>query len=620
MIKNYIKDPAITPDIVYYSDIFTENTSVRILKKLESLQSEVGTGNIGNEISIKYTSDSFPRFIVKILTEVERITNTVFTTCVITTTHKSYKTRHLKSSVFFGSSKRITFDSKHGNCSKVVEVKNGSLLLERESVKKYWNVTMETSSNPFFCVTFFKESQECMLPSDLSKVYLSTTLRLELAKKIKKGLSCVRTTTDRTKCCMKKGITELSQHITLGDFIAAGDWGNVFNASVTTDGAYSRKFALKMSRLTDEDFRDPYTETSTAWYEIWILKDIIKPLLQKNICPNLPLFIDTFLCDNCSFIFRKGNKMHSSVITAIELASGDLHQYLKSENPTDDELYSALFQIMVGLHAIQLSAQILNNDIKTKNILYYNVTPGGYWHYKIGENDFYVPNYGKLFVLNDFGVSTLYDPTFQLYPTKKKKVFNLGSRFAINMNERFSPIQAETEYSTVGTLKKTEEITWYSRETGQTVEVSKGSVYKIDKKTREVIISHTLLTTVQKSYLFQHGITTNPKSLKFFQHPYVMPPFEFYNDVQDVLRMFVGGKRSTQKGNHSLYSSVSKKVQKTISAYLGVSENAKARNFSLDTYHVLAGSFLSLFFRDAKNYLNKPDGTEIGYYNMNKLL
>ena len=123
-----------------------------------------------------------------------------------------------------------------------------------------------------------------------------------------------------------------------------------------------------------------------------MLKDIIKPLIAKDVCPNLLLFIDTFLCEKCDFIFRKGDASHPCVITFMELASGDLRDYLKFATPSNAELYSALFQIMAGLHAIQMSGQILNNDIKSKNILYYDVKPGGYWHYKIGKKNFYVPN------------------------------------------------------------------------------------------------------------------------------------------------------------------------------------------------------------------------------------
>ena len=41
-------------------------------------------------------------------------------------------------------------------------------------------------------------------------------------------------------------------------------------------------------------------------------------------------------------------------------------------------------------------------DIKKENILYYKINEGGYFQYKILDETFYVPNYGYLFVINDF--------------------------------------------------------------------------------------------------------------------------------------------------------------------------------------------------------------------------
>ena len=260
-----------------------------------------------------------------------------------------------------------------------------------------------------------------------------------------------------------------------------------------------------------------------------------------------------------------------------------------------------------------MSGQILNNDIKSKNILYYNVEPGGYWHYKIDNYDFYVPNFGKMFVLNDFGVSSLYNPNFQLYPNKKIKVYNLGSRYAINIDEKFSPVEAKVEYYN-NELRPTKEIKWSKTKEN----ISNGATYKLDRKTGQVIISHTILTPIQKSYLFRKGVTTNPKTWDYFEHPDIIPPFEFYNDVQDTLRTFLGGKRTTQSGSHSLYKSISKQVIKTITPYLGSAENANAREFSLNTYEVLAGSFIKQFFTKTVNYTIKPKGIKISFYNMNK--
>ena len=100
----------------------------------------------------------------------------------------------------------------------------------------------------------------------------------------------IHSVSEGSQCFMKNGINELSKYIKLGKLIGTGDWGNVYSACLPSDIACMRKFAIKMSRITPEDFKYPYTETSAAWYEIWMLKDIIKPLITKNICPNLPLF------------------------------------------------------------------------------------------------------------------------------------------------------------------------------------------------------------------------------------------------------------------------------------------------------------------------------------------
>ena len=276
---------------------------------------------------------------------------------------------------------------------------------------------------------------------------------------------------------------------------------------------------------------------------------------------------------------------------------------------------------MAGLHALQMRGQIFINDVKAANILYYNVNPGGHWHYKIHNIDFYIPNYGHLFILNDFGVSKSYDPNFQLYPNKNITTFNLGSRYAININEKFSPINTELEFIN-GNIKKTTNIKWTDNTT------SKGATYHIDRKTGQVITSNTTLSPLQKMYLFKKGVNTNSKNWEFFEHPDIIPPFEFYNDVQDVLRMFTGGKRSSQRGNHKIHKNISTSFIEILKPYLGIARASRTfstsnndkddifKTFSLETYHVLAGSFIIKFFTDSVNYTQKLEGIEISFFNM----
>ena len=629
----HVEHPDEIPDVIFFPVIFnhhTVNSMIDILNSIVYIDNKILFADNASLVYKQLKPHPFPFHIENLRDDVEKIAGRSFNTCLIrkydgydTTLHNLDKKLigydFIIPSISFGATRTIQFVSKYDADMKEIKMESGTLLIERELVDKYWSSELVPTykSDTLYFMSFYymdiKSSKKQILPKDLPVVYRT---RYEFTKKIKNGLSGIRVVSEGERCFIKDGVNELSKYIKLIKLIGIGDWGNVYSACLTADKMCVSKFAIKMSRITDDDYKDPYTETSAAWYEIWMLKDILKPLVKQNLCPNLPLFIETFLCSKCDFIFLKGVETHPCVITAMELASGDMRDYMKFSIATDKELYSALFQIMAGLHAIQMAGQILNNDIKSKNILYYNVKPGGYWHYIIDKQDFYVPNYGKLFVLNDFGVSTLYDPNFQLYPNKKRKTFNLGSRYAINMNEIFSPVEAGVEY-TDNKLNKTKSVRWVS--SGGTVQhTSKGATYRIDRKTGQVLMSRTVLTPIQKSFLFKKGITTNPKTWSYFEHPNIIPPFEFYNDVQDTLRTFVGGKRTTQKGSHTVPPHISKTFQKTLKPYLGLAENVKDRQFSLRTYHVLAGSFIKKFFTKTVNYKVKLSGKQIGSYNMDK--
>ena len=642
-----------TPDIIFYPEIFNDETIEKTTELLKSLSynkngerwlTDDPNWSLGKDLPAK----PFPTIIELIRNDIEKITGHTFNSCLIKVynTNKTEKIfveetewvghKYIIPSVSFGSKRVVQFESLDRTHTKRIKLKPGSLLVQRESVREFWGTKLlGDEKNTFYNLIFNRlyppekiSTSDCKNPSEVKKgklpyeldiIYTKAKYRSAFTEKIYKGLTPIHGIEEGKQCVMSYGVNNLRKYIKLGKLIGTGDWGNVYTAWLTKDVKARRKFAIKMSRITEEDLKEPYTETSSAWYEIWMLKDIFKPIVERNVCPNLPLFMDTFLCDKCEFVFRKGDATHPCVITVMELAEGDMGDYFKFGHSSDEEIFSALFQIMAGLHSIQMSGQILNNDIKSKNILYYKVKPGGYWHYRINKHDFYVPNFGKMFVLNDFGVSTLYNPNFQLYPNKKTKVFNLGSRYAINVDGKFSPIDAEINYGKDGSVVKNPLVKWVTSD-GELVRKSRGSTYKIDRKTGQVLISRTNLTPLQKAYLFKKRVTTNPKTWGFFEHPFYIPPFEFYNDVQDTLRTFVGGKRTTQRGNHSTNKIISKNVRNAIIPYMGKQVNAKEGVFTDKAYHVLAGEFIIKFFSETHNYRNKPKGKKIAYYDMNKCM
>jgi hypothetical protein len=637
------------PDVVLYDKLFSSEKIYNSIKNI-----------LKNSRSILFTDhpkikkgNPFPRIIESMRDKIAKITGYNFNSCLVKkyNNHNYTFFKQLDNQenviipfVSLGNPRVLEYISKNKNKNTTrVILNDGTLLVQRESVIPNWKpVLIEKGDNKgdelfysliFYEINYFDEEPVSLLCSSMKKIpnrvklpyslkfiYTKTKLRVALSEVIRRGLQGIHKYIKQGDQCINiNNINYLSDYIKILHLIGKGDWGNIYSACLKNEydkQYYSRrecrKFALKMARITQEEYENPYTSYSLAWYEIWMLKDIFKPLIINNICPNLPLYMDTFLCKKCEFIFRKGDKeSHPCITNIMELASGDFYSLLKEEKMSDEHLFSALFQIMAAVHAIQMTGQILNNDIKGKNIIYYDIIPGGYWIYKINDIKFYVPNMGKLFVLTDFGVSTLFNPNFQLYRSKKNITFNLGSRYAININGKFSPLNSEFHRTSQGKANKGVKIVWSDGK------ISQGGKFRVDRQSGRILNNNTLLTSAQKSYLFRKGVGINPRKWEFFEIPHLIPPFEFYNDVQDVLRTFLGGKRTTQRGNHTTFSTVSNKFRDIVRPYMGKAVNSQENNFSLNSYEVLAGDFITKFFTDIYSYRKKPQGKKLSIYDMN---
>jgi len=409
----------------------------------------------------------------------------------------------------------------------------------------------------------------------LPGIYLSTKQRFLYGEKVKKSLSFLHQFPEWQQCLNKKIPLEL---------IGQGSYGNVFKS-----GYSSQTFAVKFSKLKPEAVAHPYDISYASWHEVHFLTDIFKPLIEKNICPNLPLIYDSFTCKNCDIIIDDKKVNTPCVITVIELASGTLKDYLQTKR-TVENVKSALFQIMAAIHTIQLYAQVMNFDVKKENILYYEVEPGGYWIYTIRDQDYYVPNFGQLFVLNDFGISRPMSPKHPVHKTPQDKSFRLGSRYAVVKDGKFVPFDTIKQADENGNFENPFLVKWKS---GQN---SLGAEYRINRETDAVMKNPIFLTDELKIFLKEQNIPTSPNSHGFFEHPEIIPPFEFYNDTQDAIRMFAGGKRTTQKGQHKSYTTIPQKFVDELESYIGPADSAKDRTFSHDPAQVLAGYFIESFF------------------------
>jgi serine/threonine protein kinase len=367
----------------------------------------------------------------------------------------------------------------------------------------------------------------------------------------------------------------IQNHLKL-DMIGKGSFANVYKADLQ-----GLKFAVKFSKLKPESVAKPYSRDFASWYEVFFLKDIFKPLIEKGICPNLPLLYDAFTCKDCQLNIGGVVSTLPCVITVVELADGDFKNYLDTQDPGINELHSALFQIMAGLCAIQKYGQVMNFDIKKENILYYKIPSGGFFQYSILGKKFYVPNYGYLFVINDFGISRSMSPSYPMYKSEKDITFRLGSRYAYVKNGKFVPINIRQQVDADNKIVPANQITWSDGTS------SMGAEFRMFRGTNKIVQ------------------LTGPEILSskdFFENPEVVPPFEFYNDVQDAIRIFTGGKRTTQKGSHRIHPDMSKKLVSQLKPYLGKGESMKDGLFSTNPVQVLACYFILDFFGKHTSY------------------
>lgn len=534
-------------DIVFYPDLF----SGKIAKKFVSL------------------SKSHPVLVEKIfLSSLKSLTGQKFT---------SKKEEMLsKTACITFENKKLTLTNECTGKKEVLSCKVGSLILIRSTD---WKFKPPPNSIRLY------------VKNPLYTKYLKTSDRVEYGKKVRQTLEKLLKPMSKDHCV--KDFLQVSEEIGKGCF---GTVYRIFHTSLY--------FALKFSKCTSSALSKRNDVNNTCWHEIIILKNLFRPLITKNVCPNLPLIYDDFTCKECNIHIRDDKIKTPCVIYAVELANGDLKKFLTKSKPKSKEIYSALFQIMAGLHALQRYGQIMNFDVKKENVLYYDVKPGGYWKYRIYGTDYYVPNYGKMFILNDFGLSRPMSPNFVLY-RDQKSIFRLGSRYAVVKDGKFVPINARRQVNGKGKRTKSHTIYWNGNKT-----TSSGSQYGMNRD-GSIIDLDTKLTPEVKKFLEKKGVTTNPLSKDFFLSPDIIPPFEFYNDTQDAIRMFVGGKRTTQNGNHRKYPVITKSIEKNLSKYLGKGDSLKDLKFSTDPSQVLAGYFIQSFFA---SYKKKPKGEILGEY------
>ena len=458
------------------------------------------------------------------------------------------------------------------------------------------------------------------------------------------------------KQCINGTNKVLLDFIQLGKMLGSGSFGNVYEACAPKpcSRADSYKFAVKLARVTQDEIEKPFNANVPGWAEYLILHDILNPLVENGICINLPYLIETFTCDKCDFKDlligpTGGSNKFPCLIFLTELAQGGtLKDWFKRKDLKEEDWYNALFQMMAGIHAIQMYGQVWNYDVKSVNTLVYNVTPGGYWKYTILGQDFYIPNRGYIIILNDFGVSTVFSPDYCFKYDKLLIGKSLGLRAAMIIDGKYSPFSATRTYTEISAKERptTDTIIWgdkdftsvdtfcskvesvqYKTNTGFSTLVCDAGFTDEDYKKAgmkpKVLDAGYTFTQEQMAFLKSKGIPTDPSEIDFYKHPHIIPPLEVRGDTQDSIRTFIGGPRYSQGGDHPRPEAVPRPFRKLLEPYLFNNvtygreniRNCSEKIFTLDPAMDLAGYFIKDFYTKFYTKFNQqPSGSPLATF------
>lgn len=184
----------------------------------------------------------------------------------------------------------------------------------------------------------------------------------------------------------------IRQVFQLGNELKTGQYGTVYEATLVNN-IYRFPVAIKYIKLQKPGIVvDTYKEVIAMAY--------LNSLMQMNICPHYPLMYEPFLC---ALSTRPPAFTEMTIVE--EFADGELSSWL-SEQRSEKMLMDMIFQISVGILASVTLLGLVNNDIKSSNILFNKVLGNTIYSYNIFGKLYAVPSDGFLFKIGDWGLVT----------------------------------------------------------------------------------------------------------------------------------------------------------------------------------------------------------------------
>ena len=190
----------------------------------------------------------------------------------------------------------------------------------------------------------------------------------------------------------------------------------------------------------------PYTIQALKYenfIELAAMKLTNQIVLQK-ICPNFILNYHSNYKSRdgvCNDDYPYSSKYYNEYLDNSETYT----DWVQREH-TISEWYNAYFQITAAIYCMQYHFNMIHLDLHSDNVLVRTVKPGGFWKYTINNINYYVPNLGFIFYINDFGHAWI-PQNFQSWVIRRKykskrihKNFDIQRLFQSTLEFSLSPM------------------------------------------------------------------------------------------------------------------------------------------------------------------------------------
>lgn len=331
--------------------------------------------------------------------------------------------------------------------------------------------------------------------------------RLKNADDIKAFLEKKRVNDPKNpKICFSGNNVNFRKSLTWSSKIGEGSYGDIYLAKIG-----SLEFVVKEAHMDQKNIDN--------LEEYGMMK--LASELVKKICPNFPIVYDIGFCESCRW---RGGPSGWCNLMFLERANYDLLWLLKNidfpndaSRERDQYFFSILFQILFGVYALHSYFGFYHRDIKASNCLLKYIQPEGYIRYIVGQDVFYVRNYGELIMISDFGVGYSVMPKYSQFGFQKSH----GARNAVVLpSKRLKPITCEFSVSKAGKLEPATKRAWNNGKLEGTHNFFEGD------------------------FNLKPSVPVDLNDMKKY------PAMEYFNDIQDAVRLIAGGHRTVQSGDH----------------------------------------------------------------------